>query len=432
MTAEPETVVTQAGSRFGATRLYRDAGSMAVSNVANAILGMGFWALAAVMFPPEQLGVMTAILAVITATSVVLATGIGDAYTALLPAVGPARRSIYRRGQRVFMVLAAVTAVGAAIATTTALPQAHRSVAVGVLVAVGIVAWSAFSLQNSTLISLGRARWLPAANIAAGTAKIALLPAIALTLNWHSVELAFIVSASAVVLVLRPAIHRIINTGCELPTTATLSANQAAHAFNKLVTQTITSSGLSLGVLTVTPFLVTVIAGPAQGALFALSLTIVQILDMVAAALGLSLVVHASSTPEDGNAMARAILVRSMIIIVAGAVAIIAVVPVVLRLVNPMYGEMGAVGVIAALCAGSVIRVIYIVWSGLQRARRKMKMLLILNFITASMLLLIIPSLAGRYGALGGALAVLIPQTVLSAGAVVHFLATRRESRAMR
>jgi hypothetical protein len=100
-----------------------------------------------------------------------------------------------------------------------------------------------------------------------------------------------------------------------------------------------------------------------------------------------------------------------------------------LRLVDPIYGEMGAAGVIAVLCAGSVIRVIYIVWSGLQRARRKMTMLLILNFITGSMLFAIIPGLAGRYGALGGALAVLIPQTVLSLGAVVHYLATRRQSR---
>jgi len=365
-------------------------------------------------------------LAVITATSVVLATGIGDAYTALLPAVGAARPSVYRRGQRIFMVLATVTAVGGAIATTTALPQAHRSIAVGALVAVGILAWSAFSLQNSTLMSLGRARWLPAANIAASAGKIALLPLLALTLKWHSVELAFVISALTVVLVLRPAIRRMINSGSGLPATATLPESQAAHTFNKLVTQTITSSGLSLGVLTVTPFLVTVIAGPEQGALFALSLAIVQILDMVAAALGLSLVVHASSTPEDGNTMARGILIRSVALIVAGAAVMIAVVPVTLRLVNPIYGEMGAAGVIAVLCAGSVVRVIYIVWSGLQRARRKMKMLLILNFITGSMLFAIIPGLAGRYGALGGALAVLIPQTVLSLGAVAHFLATRR------
>jgi O-antigen/teichoic acid export membrane protein len=256
-----------------------------------------------------------------------------------------------------------------------------------------------------------------------------LLPVLALTVKWHSLELAVAISAAVVVLVLRPKIIRIIDSGTELPTTATISEGQALHAFNKLVAQTIASSALSLGVLTVTPFLVTVFAGPKQGALFALSLAVVQILDMVAVALGLSLVVHASSAPEHGNTMARGILISAAALIVAGAAIIVAVVPVAFRLLNPQYGEMGATGVVAVLCLGSIIRVVYIVWSGLQRSRRKMKMLLTLNVITGPMIVALIPGLCGEYGALGGAVAVLIAQMVLSAGAVIHFLSTRRSGR---
>lgn len=90
--------VAKAAPFFGAKRLNRDAVLMAFSSVANAALGMVFWAFAAKVFKPEQLGVMTAVLSVIVSVSLVVAAGVGDAYTALLPAVGPARRSVFRRG----------------------------------------------------------------------------------------------------------------------------------------------------------------------------------------------------------------------------------------------------------------------------------------------------------------------------------------------
>src|SRR5713226_3084251 len=93
-------------ARFGAKRLYRDAGSMASSTVVNAVLGTAFWAVAASTIPPERLGVMTAVLSVILATSMILATGVGDAYTALLPAAGIARPRLFRHGQRTFGTMA--------------------------------------------------------------------------------------------------------------------------------------------------------------------------------------------------------------------------------------------------------------------------------------------------------------------------------------
>lgn len=413
-------------SRFGANRLYRDAGSMATSSVANAILGMVFWALAARILPPERLGVMTAVLSVIVATGIVVATGVGDAYTALLPAAGDARRLVYRRGQRVFVGLALVSGVGAAIATTTLLAEVRGSVAVGVLVAVGTLVWAVFTLQNSTLTALGRASWLPVANIATSAGKILLLPLLVSILAWHSVEVAFVASAAVGVLVLRPAILRVIDSGKDLPARNTMPTQRALREFDRLVVRTLASVALSLGVLTVTPFLVTAFAGPSEGALFALSLSIVQTLDFVGAALGVSLVVHASSTPEHAASMARSILIKTAVLATVGAVLITATAPVALRLLNKEYGEMGATAVIAVLSAGCVARTVYIVWAALQRARRQMAWLLVMNLTTCVLLLAVIPVLSDRHGALGGAFALLVAQSVLSLGAAGHFVITHR------
>src|SRR4051812_5457844 len=106
MTGTQQPDLHQRASSFDTKRINRDAGFIAVSSAANAALGAGFWAIAARYFPPEELGVMTAVLAVIVSAGLMVAAGVGDAYTALLPAVGSARPSVYRRGQRIWFGLA--------------------------------------------------------------------------------------------------------------------------------------------------------------------------------------------------------------------------------------------------------------------------------------------------------------------------------------
>lgn len=419
-------IPTKPAASFGMKRLNRDAALMASSSVANAILGMLFWAFAAKVFPPEKLGVMTAVLAVIVSAGLVVAAGVGDAYTALLPAVGSARLSVYRRGQRVWLGLALIAGFGSAIVTVSLLAQVRTSILVAVLVAVGVLAWSAFLLQNYTLISIGRARWLPATNIGIGVGKIAMLVALTFTLGWHSVELAFIISAVLVVLLFQPAIVRVIDSGQDLPKTATMPVDRAPREFNRLVVRTITSATLCLGVLNVTPFLVTVFAGPKQGALFAISLTIVQTLDIVISALACSLLVHASGAPEQAARMARTVLVRASAVGGLGTAVIIPLAPLALRILNPEYGGMGGTGVIALLCGGCLLRTVYVVWAALQRSRRNMKVILALDFTCVMLLLFLIPDLCGIWGALGGALALFVADFVRCTGAVGHFLVTRR------
>jgi len=429
MTTEGHAVLRGATPQreFGITRLYRDAGSMASSSVVSAALGVAFWALAAKRFPPNELGVMTAVMAVIVSTGVVVASGIGDAYTALLPAVGAARPRLYRRGQRTFWMIAIVSGLGAAAGTVLLLAEVRGSFGVAVLVAVGVVVWSSVNVQSSAVVALARARWLPIANTATGVCKIALLPLLAATLHWHAVELSVVIATTGLAIVLRPAIIRVINTTTELPA-ATLSEDAAMGMFNGFLAQSIASSGLNFGVIMLSPFLVTAISGPEQGALFALALSIVQVLDLIAIAMAVSLVVHASSTPEAAWTMARAVLLRTVALSVAGAVLVIALVPTALRILDPAYGALGANSVIATMCAVCVVRTVYTVWSGLQRARRNIKVPLRFNLVFAIAVPTLLFALCPARGALGGAFAILLAQSALSAAAVAHLIVNHRRA----
>jgi O-antigen/teichoic acid export membrane protein len=428
MTGVEHDVLSEPGQpapRFGAKRLYRDAGSMASSSVVNAIFGTVFWALAAKIFPPDELGVMTAVMAVIVSTGVVVASGIGDAYTALLPAVGAARARLYRRGQRMFWVIALTSGSAAALGTVLFLTEVRGSIAVAILVAVGVISWSAVNVQSSAVVALGRARWLPLANTGVGICKIALLPTLAITLHWHAVELSFVIAATAMMVGMRPAITRAIDAAGDLPP-ATVSETVAMHMFNRFFAQSIASSGLNFGVLMLSPFLVTAFAGPEQGALFALTLSIVQVLDLVGMAMSVSLVVHASSTPEAAWSMARSVLIRALSLTSAGAVVLTVLAPTALRLLHPAYGEMRTPVVIGVMCAVCVVRAVYTVWSGLQRARRNIKVPLRFNVVFAFAVPALLSVLCPVYGAVGGAVAILLAQLALSGAAAVHLLMTRR------
>jgi O-antigen/teichoic acid export membrane protein len=184
-----------------------------------------------------------------------------------------------------------------------------------------------------------------------------------------------------------------------------------------------------MGLVNVTPFVVTVFSGPKEGALFALSLSIVQALDFMGAALVVSLVVHASSTPAEAGAMARAILIRVVVLAVTGGLALVLVAPTALRWLNPHYGSMGATAVIGVLAMGTVFRCTYMVWAGLQRSRRNMKVPLLFNFFCAVLLLSIMPALTSEHGALGGAVALLLSQLAVVTAIGIHVLFTHRRGR---
>lgn len=429
MTAGSDVRADGVASRFGVRRVHRDAGAMAFSSVANAVLGLGFWALSARFIAPAELGVMTAVLAVIVSVGGVIAVGVGDAYTALLPAVGAARPRVYRRGQRVFVTLAVTAATLGALTATLLLREIRGSVTVAALMAVGIVAWAFFNLQSSTMLAIGRARWVPATNIALGLMKIALLGAVALVMGWHSVELAVVISAVSIILVVRPIIARAIAAGDGLPTTATVPEERALAEFHRVVVRTLALSAVGIGVVMLTPFLVTMYAGPTQGALFALCFSVVSTFDFIAASMAVSLVVHASSAPDQAATMARGMLLRAGAVTIVGTLGLIAVLPIALRVLNSEYGRLGALPVVAVLCAATVIRAPYIVWAAVQQSRRNLRMPLLFSSVTAVLLLAVMPALCDAFGAVGGALAVLIHQVGLTVGAGAHHLLSRRETR---
>jgi O-antigen/teichoic acid export membrane protein len=419
---EPNVDATPA-ARYGAQRLFRDAGWMTGATVGSAVFGAAFWALAARIYPPSQMGVATAIIAVINAVGSVVASVAGDPYTALFPAVGSGRLRIYRLGRRRQWLLSSVAGLVSGIAVISLLSEVRGSLAVGALVAVGAVVWTSSVVQYRTLIAVGQARLTPASNILTSFGRVLLLPVFIIAVGWHSVELAFITSAAIVVGIFIRPISRFISSPDSLSAEATISEEEAVSSFKRLSTQMVTNAALAWGPPLLAPFLVSAIAGPTQGAFFALCLTFAQLIDIVTAAMSWSLAVHASSQPEQSRSMARTVLIRMLAIAALGFVCLFLVVPVVLPFLNPQYGGMKIREVIVLLCAASIVRCFYQVWSDLQLSRRKMSQPVVVNIVSAITLFALMPLFASNYGAVGGAMAYFALRLIgaISAGVFLFF-----------
>jgi O-antigen/teichoic acid export membrane protein len=424
---EPQSAVEPV--RFGAPRLFRDAASLASSSAVNAAAGLVVWAITARLIEPASLGVMTAVLAAITAPAIGVATMVGDAYAAFLPAVGLARPAVFRRGQRMFLLASTFGGLVGGVATITAINEVRGSIAVFALVAVGTVLTCASMLQITILASIGRAHWLLPVTLITNLLKVAMLWAFALTFHWHSLELASVISAGLVALSLAPAIQRIIYKSASLPENGIIASNSAVQEFNKFLPRSLLSTLLGYAIFYFTPFLVTAFSDPKQGALFALALPVAQTVDMISTAMGTSLVVHGATQPGEAGSMARSALKRVLPIAALGAVSLGVLAPILLRLLNAEYGSLGATAVIAILCAASVVRVPFSIWAALQRSRRNLRPSLIVTSVAAVVVSTALPLLAHAYGARGGALGLLAAYLVLLGGAATHILYKRRTSR---
>jgi O-antigen/teichoic acid export membrane protein len=421
------SVVTAPSQTKRGSKLYRDAAALASSSMLTAVLGMGFWAICGRLIEPSKLGVQTALLSIIVAPGIVVASGVGDAFTALVPAAGPRRAQVIRRGYMLALSMSVVLGLIAAIAAVTVLPQTRGNILVALLVFASVVVWSLFVVQDPALTSMRRAHWLPFENGSVSILKIVLLP-LALVLGVRQpVVIASMLPSIAAIAVLYPRVRGLSRTIADDPHTTVIA--DADREVPKLVTRTTTSVALSLGTLTLTPFIVTATAGPSQGAVFSLCLSIVQAMDFVGAALGVSLVVHASAKASEAAAMALGVFKRTALIVGLAGIALVCVAPFVLRMLNPSYVHLRGPLVVAVLALGSFARVIYVIWAALQRARRNMRTLLILNAVAAAFVLITLPFAADSEGAVGAAVVIAAAQVILSAGASVQLLAARMRSR---
>ncbi|MEU0496666.1 lipopolysaccharide biosynthesis protein [Mycobacterium sp. NPDC006124] len=149
--------------------------AVVVSNVGTGVLGLAFWAVAAKLYTPAQVGVASATIASAIMLSTLSNLSIGAMYERFLPVAGHRAGVLLIRGYLLVAVAAVVLALGVLLLGPEAL---FPTSAEKVFYPLFVVVLALFALQDNTVAGLGVARWGAVKNGVHAVAKLALLVAL--------------------------------------------------------------------------------------------------------------------------------------------------------------------------------------------------------------------------------------------------------------
>lgn len=377
---------------------------------ATAAIGFVFWIVAALRVPPEALGSDAALISVFTAAAAITSSGIGSAMVVMLPVAGVHRPRLVRVAYLATVAFGLVAGVLAGVVAAATLPGAGIPAgAMVALVAVMTTVWAAFNVQDQVLTGLNAARWTLFLNGPANLAKLLLtvvltVPLLAVA---HPVVAATILPAAvAAVITVTWLVPRLLRQQAVAATQDAVEGPTGAGwlgALRAFALRDTAAIGLLLGVGLLTPFLVTVLAGSAQGALYALAYQISVALDLVTNGVATALAKNSSGARRTGIGLSGRLLGRVLVIVALAAAAITAAAPFAFGLLGRGYDPGQATLVIALLCLGCVLRSPYGIWSSLMRAHQKVTPVLIANATTAALLVVLVIVLVPVAGAAGAA-----------------------------
>lgn len=399
--------------RHGALAL--DSAALIATSAVTALVGLVFWGLAARMLTPEVLGVDTALISLVTTAGMVAANGTGNSFTALLPAPGCDRRLMLRDGCRIVAVAAAVIGVLAAVTAVLSLHFDPVWTVVGVVAGTQIMAF--FALKDAAMVGLGASRRLPVQNLLASAAKLSLLPLLCLVAP-HPALLATLVSAglAAAIVIAGPIRRRAERISDRRP------ASQAPPTSRDLMVFSLRdglASSMTMGVLLSLPFITTAVAGPVEGAIVALALSVGQGLDLVAGGVGTALVARLSAVSVGvGRQALRPWLVTQLVVIVIAVLGYVTA-PLIVSVFGSHYRDTPIATVIRVLLIASALRVGFVMWASVLRSQRQTGRLLVVSTAAIAITLPAIVIGAQQSGAFGAACGLAVGSAVIGTAGVV-------------
>lgn len=394
--------------RLTGAGLARDSLALIATSGLSAGVGLIFWAVAARMLPPASLGVDTALLSLMITAGTIAAVGVGNSFNALLPTAGCDQRRRLIDGYGMVAVTSGVVGIGAGVVAACTLPIGTVLAVVGCVAGAMVMAF--FTLKDSAMVGLGGATRLPAQNLIVSAAKLVLLPLFVLV-TWHPAVLATLVSAAlAAGIILWRIVPRLVVTTPSCPPLVIAPQRRDVLTF---AARDGLAASMSLGVLLAMPFITTAVAGPVQGAVLALSLSVAQLLDFVSTGVGTALTTRLASAPTLMWQRARSACLATSGVVVVAAIVVLSLSPLVILVFGPDYRHQPIGLILAILVTGSVVRVAFVIWASVLRAQRRTATLLKVNAVTLTVTMPVILLLTAMWGAVGAALGLSLGSTLL-------------------
>lgn len=409
--------------------LTRSAYSVMASTGLSAVLGVGFWALAAHAFTPAEVGTSGVLIAAMMTVSSVCQLNLGNALVRFLPQAG--ERAV--RAVVAAYGLASIAALLGGAAFVLIAPAAsdsfdfiHATPWLPFAFVAAVVLWGIFVLQDAALTALRRASWLPLENSVFGLAKIALLGSAALLGLSNGLFVAWVLP----LLVLLPVVNWLLfRRALHVHLAASHAAPEVVFGRRRLGRFLIIDyigSVFGQATLTLIPIIVLIVLGSAQTGFFYLPFALITAFDLLFYGVTTALVAESARDEPRRGALAQLVVRRFLSFQIPAALLIAAAAPLLLLPFGPDYVREGTT-LLRLMALASCARAIVFLFAARCRVEGRSDLVAI---VEAALLATLVPAtvvLAGAHGLAGVGLAWLLGHMVVALAVAVPLIRFLRQ-----
>ncbi|WP_327405172.1 lipopolysaccharide biosynthesis protein [Streptomyces sp. NBC_01288] len=410
----------------GGSPLFRNAYALMLNTGISAVLGLGYWLIAAHYYSPTAVGQGSAAIAAMKLLAGLTAVTLTGALARFIPVAG---RATGRLIFRTYAGSSIVVAFGAGIFLLTlndwgpSYRFLHGPIpALGFVVAV--IAWNLLTLQDGVLTGLRSAPWVPVGNTVFSAVKLALLVGLASVFAASGVFVSWVAAiAFSVVplgwLVFRRLVPRHIKATAEHARPPTL------REIGRFLAGDYTGSLFSLAVVYLVPVIIASQVSSEDNAYFYITTTIGGTINLLAINMGASLTVEGSHDPARIAANTRAALKRMARIMLPICGLLFIGAPYILGVFGAGYAD-AATPLLRWFAVGALLRVLMETYFAVLRAQSRTAGLAWLQGLLCALVLSLTLLLLPRMGLTGAGVAEISSLAVIVAIAAPKLFKTLR------
>ncbi|MFI9613990.1 lipopolysaccharide biosynthesis protein [Streptomyces sp. NPDC052023] len=414
------------GRSPGGGQLLRNAYALMLNTGISAVLGLGYWLLAARHYSEAAVGQGSAAIAAMKLLAGLTAVTLTGALARFIPVAGRGTgRLILRTYAGSSLVVALAT--GVFLLTLDAWGPSYRFLhaplaAAGFVVAV--VAWNLLTLQDGVLTGLRNALWVPVGNTVFSAVKLGLLLAFAVAIPTTGVFVSWVAAIATSVLPLGWLVFRRL-VPRHVAETGEHARPPTLREAGRFLAGDCTGSLFSLAVVYLVPVIVAAQVGAEDNAYFYITATIGGTVNLLAINMGASLTVEGSHEPGRLASDTRAALRRMARIMLPVAAVLFFGAPWILGVFGSGYAD-AATPLLRWFAAGAVLRVVMETYFAVLRARSRTAELAWLQGLLCALVLGLTLVLLPRMGLAGAGVAEIASLSVIVAIAAPRLYRTLR------
>ena len=406
--------------------LYRNGLAGVANSVLSALLGAGFWVIAARESSTAAVGVGTALVSALMALATLSQMSLGGALSAYLPGAGEHQRALVLRSYGMAVLISVVLGGTFAAAAPRLDHSFHVLAPVGAAIGftVSVTVWAIFSLQDLVVTSLRKAIWLPLENTTYSLTKFVVLVAMGSGTTALMLLSAWVVPAAVATVVVSSIVFgKLLNKREPGAEQAVLTEAPQLQGYRRFLAGTTLALIFEQLAVTLLPVFIVASLGTEKGAEFGIAWMLIQALDQFPMILGFSMTVEGAQPGADVRPIHRTLRKRTLAGMGALVVVGIAAAPIITTIFGGDYRH-GSTTILQLLLIGSLGRAVNSLALCAALARRRLAPLIGIHGAIAVMVPLGALVLGRWWGLVGVGIAWSVAQSVVAIGVLV---AERRE-----